>query len=81
MTDLNGGLVVLTAFFEVWFSEDVERLNGFLSTGYPCSIDGTGGVSLLLLLLFPLLNAFRMDAKEAFLENALALVAIEDEEE
>jgi len=46
--------------------DEVDLLNGFLSTGYAWwSICGTGGASED----FTLLNAFRIDAKDGFLEN------------
>lgn len=60
--------------------EDVDRLNGFLSTGYGevGSSWGTGGASLF----FPLLKAFRIEAKEGFLlMKPVPGVAIDDWEE
>ena len=51
--------------------DEVDLLNGFLSTGYAWwSSCGTGGASVD----FPLLNAFRIDAKDGFFENAEVLV-------
>ena len=52
-------------------SEDVDRLNGFFSTGYGCSKEGTGGVSYVA---FPVLNAFRREAKDDFFANGEAEV-------
>jgi hypothetical protein len=47
-------------------SDEVDLLNGFLRTGYDWwSICGTGGASVDL----PLLNAFRIEAKDGFFEN------------
>lgn len=47
-------------------SEEVDRLNGFFNTGYAPSKGGTGGVSLVG---FPVLNAFRREAKDVFFAN------------
>jgi len=61
-------------FGAIWVKDDVDRLKGFLRTGYgECSSDGIGGASLF----FPLLKALRMDAKEGFLEKAVLAVAKE----
>ena len=65
-------------FGAIWVKDDVDRLKGFLRTGYgECSSDGIGGASLF----FPLLKAFRMDAKEGFLEKEVLTVAKEGWEE
>jgi hypothetical protein len=50
-------------------SEEVDRLNGFFSTGYAWSKGGTGGVSYVV---FPVLNAFRSEAKDVFFTNGEA---------
>jgi len=52
-------------------SEEVDRLNGFFSTGYAWSKGGTGGVSYVV---FPVLNAFRSEAKDVFFANGEAVV-------
>lgn len=44
----------------------MDRLNGFFSTGYAWSKEGTGGVSYVV---FPVLNAFRSEAKDDFFVN------------
>ena len=54
-----------------WASEEVDRLNGFFSTGYAWSKRGTGGASYVD---FPALNAFRSEAKEVFFANGEAEV-------
>lgn len=65
-------------FGAMWVKDEVDRLKGFLRTGYgECSSDGIGGASLF----FPLLKAFRMDAKEGFLEKDVPVVAKEGWEE
>lgn len=66
-------------FGAIWVKDDVDRLKGFLRpTGYgECSSDGIGGASLF----FPLLKAFRIDAKEGFLEKEVLVVAKEGWEE
>jgi len=47
-------------------SEEVDRLNGSFSAGYAWSNGGTGGVSYVA---FPVLNAFRSEAKDVFFAN------------
>jgi len=47
-------------------SEELDWLNGFFSTGYGWSKEGTGGVSYVA---FPVLNAFRSEAKDDFFTN------------
>ena len=56
-------------------SEELDRLNGFFSTGYAWSKDGTGGVSYVV---FPVLNAFRSEAKDVFFANGEAEVLWDD---
>jgi hypothetical protein len=56
-------------------SEEVDRLNGFFSTGYTCSKGGIGGVSYVV---FPVLNAFRSEAKDAFFVNGETEVLWDD---
>jgi hypothetical protein len=64
-------------FGAICVKDDVDRLKGFFRIGFGDSSDGTGGASLF----FPLLKAFRMDAKDGFLEKAVLVVAKEDWEE
>ena len=59
-----------------WASEEVDRLNGFFSTGYAWSNRGTGGV--VSYVVFPVLNAFRNEAKDVFLVNGEAEVLWDD---
>ena len=58
-----------------WASEEVDRLNGFFSTGYAWSKGGTGGVSYVV---FPVLNAFRSEAKDVFFVNGETEVLWDD---
>lgn len=60
-----------------WARDEVERLNGFLSTGYASwFIVGKGGAASRD---FALLKAFRRDAKDGFFENGeVPVVATED---
>ena len=61
-------------------SEDVDLLNGFLSTGYAeCSIVGVGSGGAASVDL-ELLKALRSEAKEDFLENGELLVVVASEE-
>lgn len=60
--------------------DELERLNGFLSTGYAlCSNGGSGGGSTGVDLLLPVLNALRIEAKEGFFVNGDELVVLMDE--